>query len=165
MLDLITISDRFDLEGFRQIFDHPDVCKNTASFTYPFTHDKAVARYEKMKADSKRHALADDFQIWYEGKVIGSIGCFFNDHQTLEIGYAIRPDYQGNGFATKAVVLLIAQLKSLGYTGDIEAGYALDNPASGRVLEKAGFVKTRESSFFSKQRQETVACQRMQLIL
>lgn len=43
----------------------------------------------------------------------------------------------GEGFATEAAKRLAAAAQAL---GQIIAGHYLDNPASGRVLEKAGFV-------------------------
>lgn len=60
---------------------------------------------------------------------------------TVELGYWIARPYWGQGFATEAgeAVLRIAQ--TLGY-GHVVGSHFLDNPASGKVLEKLGFDPT-----------------------
>jgi len=60
---------------------------------------------------------------------------------TVEIGYWIARPFWGQGFATEAgrAVLRIAQ--TLGYRR-VVGSHFLDNPASGKVLEKLGFEPT-----------------------
>ena len=49
--------------------------------------------------------------------------------------------------------------------GQLEAGHFADNPASGRVLSKAGFAYTGEvKSMFSLGRGESVPCKRMRFV-
>ena len=63
----------------------------------------------------------------------------------VEIGYWIARPYWGQGFATEAArgVLEIARL--LGYA-HVHGGHFADNPASGKVLRKLGFVPTGKSA-------------------
>jgi len=58
-----------------------------------------------------------------------------------ELGFWIAPAWQGQGFATEAVLGVIEIARALGIKR-IEAGHYLDNPASGRVLRKSGFAET-----------------------
>lgn len=62
-----------------------------------------------------------------------------------EIGYWIAQSYWGRGFATEGArgVLQVARL--LGHER-IEGRHFLDNPASGRVLRKLGFVPTGQTA-------------------
>lgn len=58
-----------------------------------------------------------------------------------ELGYWIGRDWQGRGFATEAVQGAVQVAEALGIAV-LEAGHYLDNPASGKVLRKAGFSPT-----------------------
>lgn len=61
---------------------------------------------------------------------------------TQEIGYGFNDDARGQGFATEAVVALTAHLMSWGSVTTVTANTAVTNPASARVLEKAGFQQS-----------------------
>ena len=74
-------------------------------------------------------------------RMIGGIG-FMAGSSAPELGYWLVPDRWGQGLAVEAAQAAIAAVRSsLGYTC-IEAGHFIDNPASGRVLEKLGFRPT-----------------------
>lgn len=63
-----------------------------------------------------------------------------NPDGSVEIGYGISEEYQGNGYATEAVGAAVAwALMQPGVTR-VEAETAPGNRASQRVLEKCGFV-------------------------
>ena len=70
-----------------------------------------------------------------DGMVVGNIGSF-DAHGGREVGYWIDRAQWGRGIASRALALLLAEepLRPL------QAGVAPSNPASRRVLEKAGFV-------------------------
>lgn len=59
----------------------------------------------------------------------------------MEIGYWIHPDHWGRGFATEAGQAMVAIADMLGHA-DLHATFFIDNPASGAVLQKLGFVAT-----------------------
>jgi len=75
----------------------------------------------------------------------GAIGCVgahgASPQGPFELGYYLGRDWWGHGFATEAARAVAAHMEALGAT-HIEAGHFVDNPASGRVLEKAGFIAT-----------------------
>ena len=54
------------------------------------------------------------------------------------MGYWIARGHWGRGFATEASRALIDIARTLGF-GQLEGSHFIDNPASGRVLEKLGF--------------------------
>ena len=60
-----------------------------------------------------------------------------------ELGYWIAREHRGQGYAGEAVRGVLQMAKALGI-GRLEAGHYLDNPASGAVLRKCGFVETGE---------------------
>ena len=60
---------------------------------------------------------------------------------TAEIGYWIARPFWGQGFATEAGRAVLEIARTLGYTR-VVGSHFLDNPASGKVLEKLGFQPT-----------------------
>ena len=58
---------------------------------------------------------------------------------TIELGYVIHPDHWGKGYATAALKLAMEELFSLGYR-EVITGAFEENPASLRVMEKAGMT-------------------------
>lgn len=83
-----------------------------------------------------------DFYQWgieLNGDLIGSIGCkeINRDLNSIDVGYALGRDYWGHGYMTEALTAVINYLFAEGYNR-VWATQDIDNPASGRVLEKAG---------------------------
>ncbi len=59
-----------------------------------------------------------------------------------EIGYVLQHDYWGKGLMTEAVKAVIDELFRNGFD-KVGACHSIDNPASGKVMEKCGMVYTR----------------------
>jgi len=70
--------------------------------------------------------------------LVGSCGLGRRPSGAVELGYWIARPFWGRGFATEASLALIDIARTLGFTR-LEGSHFLDNPASGRVLEKLGF--------------------------
>lgn len=75
-------------------------------------------------------------------EVVGSLGLFWppSDGQ-VEIGYGVVPSRQGRGYASEATAALTAFALSLDGVDTVHANVEPSNPASARVLEKAGFSR------------------------
>lgn len=65
---------------------------------------------------------------------------------TVEIGYGVAPACRGQGYATEAVQALVGWAFSHPEVKRVVAECAPDNPASIRVLDKAGFRLTGRSN-------------------
>lgn len=76
-------------------------------------------------------------------QVIGCAGMACGEDGTSEIGYWIARSHWGRGFATEAARAVLTVARTLGHDR-VEASHFLDNPASGRVLQKLGFTATGE---------------------
>jgi RimJ/RimL family protein N-acetyltransferase len=74
-------------------------------------------------------------------ELVGSCGLGRRPSGAVEMGYWIARSHWGRGIATEACKALIDIARTLGL-GRLEASHFLDNPASGRVLEKLGFEPT-----------------------
>lgn len=63
----------------------------------------------------------------------------------VEIGYGVRPEEEGKGYATEGVRGLIERAFSLPEVREVNAECYEDNSASIRVLEKLGFERTAQA--------------------
>ena len=73
-----------------------------------------------------------------EPRLVGSCGLGRRPSGAVELGYWIARPFWGRGIATEAATALIEIARTMGLTR-LEGSHFLDNPASGRVLEKLGF--------------------------
>ncbi|MCE2481881.1 MAG: GNAT family N-acetyltransferase [Alphaproteobacteria bacterium] len=62
--------------------------------------------------------------------------------RSVHLGYFLAEDAWGKGYATELVSGLVEYQKSRGSVSSIRGGVGIDNKASARVLEKAGFTKS-----------------------
>jgi RimJ/RimL family protein N-acetyltransferase len=74
-------------------------------------------------------------------RLIGACGFGRRPSGAVELGYWIARRHWNQGFATEAGVALIEIARALRLER-LEASHFTDNPASGRVLEKLGFIAT-----------------------
>ena len=81
------------------------------------------------------------FGIFLDNVLIGMLNDTDINGKTIEVGYAIHPDYWGKGYATEALSAVIPFLFSAGFD-EIIAGAFECNPASLRVMEKSGMKKS-----------------------
>jgi RimJ/RimL family protein N-acetyltransferase len=75
-------------------------------------------------------------------RLVGGIGLHRDDCGAAELGYWIARPYWGLGFATEAGRAVVELAESSLRLDRLVAGHFLDNPASGHVLRKLGFVPT-----------------------
>ena len=100
--------------------------------------EKARPLFDRLTALSK-----DETRYVRTMEENGEFVGFCNDVEqvgdTVEIGYALCPDIWGRGYATAALKLAVADLFEMGFN-QVMAGAFVENPASLRVMEKAGMT-------------------------
>ena len=74
-------------------------------------------------------------------RLIGACGLARRSSGNVELGYWIARAHWGQGFATEAGLALVEIARTLKLPR-LEASHFVDNPASGRVLDKLGFIAT-----------------------
>ena len=84
------------------------------------------------------------------GEMIGSGGVYYNDEQKMfEIGYVTMKKYWNKGLTTEAAKVIVDfAVNELNQT-TLYACYAKENIASGRIMEKCGFVYQRDGEYSS----------------
>ena len=73
--------------------------------------------------------------------LVGGCGLHRRESGAVELGYWIAREHWGRGIATEGCRALVSIARALRLPA-LEASHFLDNPASGRVLEKLGFEPT-----------------------
>ena len=94
--------------------------------------------------------LADDL-------LVGAVGAHRRQlSDPYETGYWIAPEVWGLGYATEAAAAMLGWLETTRKVKVTVSGHFVDNPASGRVLTKLGYLYTDRGLFFCMGRQEMV---------
>jgi RimJ/RimL family protein N-acetyltransferase len=75
-------------------------------------------------------------------ELIGTIGFAHRPGGEVELGYWIARRHWNRGYATEAGRAVVRMARDSFRLSRLVAGHFLDNPASGRVLEKLGFRAT-----------------------
>lgn len=130
------------------------VVRNLAQAPWPYTVEDAMAF-----ARRGQEALLPHFLITLPGaagaRTVGCIG-LSAQHGDVELGYWIARDHWNQGYASEAARAVLRLSDALGHRRIVASHFA-DNPASGRVLAKAGFRRLAgETRRFSLGRGEEV---------
>ena len=63
------------------------------------------------------------------------------------VGYWVAKPYWNKGYCTEALQLMLDYIRSNTSLTSLLSGHFVDNPASGRVMEKCGFIPTGEECY------------------
>jgi len=116
---------------------------------YPFEGDQAaIGAFLRATERNGEQRPFGYYQIrrQSDGQAVGGVG--FKgppDGGVVEIGYGLASSARGNGYATEAVRILVQLAAGLGVK-TIRADHGLDNVASQRTLERAGFAQVKADS-------------------
>jgi RimJ/RimL family protein N-acetyltransferase len=125
-----------DAPHFVRLFqDDWDAVKQTGRMPYPVT-EPAMRDWIALHATglSRTFLMARK----EDGAALGGVG-FGGLGDVHELGYALGRPYWSQGFATEGVLAMIEYARALGLKA-LQAFIFVENPASARVLRKAGFT-------------------------
>jgi len=130
-----------DAAPIYQYRSHPDVCRfqpwrpQSASEVEAFIDSSFLIPWDMPNT---RHQLAICLK---DGALIGDLGIHFLDDYQVEIGYTLSPDFQGLGYATEAVRVLVDYFFKTMKKHRVTASVEPDNARSVKLLERLGFRK------------------------
>lgn len=114
-------------------------------------------------------AREDDLEFGFvrksDGLLVGSGGTRPNEDGTWEVGYNLRRDCWGQGYATEATRAILDIARRERGVKVFVSCHAVDNPASGRVMEKCGMVFDHFGEYSKKDGSEVfkAKCYRLEL--
>jgi RimJ/RimL family protein N-acetyltransferase len=123
-----------DIARIVLLADNWDVARQTARLPFPYTPADAEAFL----------AICPEgcFAVTLDRLFIGMIGLEDRENDHSELGYWLGEPYWGQGFATEAGEAVLRFGFEARGAEAIASGHFMDNPASGRVLQKLGFRYT-----------------------
>ncbi|MGN1194615.1 MAG: GNAT family N-acetyltransferase [Acutalibacteraceae bacterium] len=116
---------------------------------YP-RHENIETTLEWLKSIDHNSDKAYDFGFVEKesGLLIGSGGLYWeDDNKQWRIGYNLRFDHWGKGYATEAAKKIMSFAVNELSAGQIGSEHAVENPASGKVLEKCGLKFTKYGEY------------------
>lgn len=127
-----------DEENAVQLFTDEKV-KKTYMLPDFESREKAVALFERLKELSYQE---NRFVrgVYLDDELIGMVNDVGIEGEKLEIGYALRSQYHNQGYGTEMLKASLEYLINQGFK-EIRAGAFEENPASTRIMEKAGMTK------------------------
>lgn len=151
-----------------------------AESVFEWTGDERVAEYmiypchkniEVTKEWLKSLASLENEYTWgfvrkSDNKLIGSGGIRFRtDENAWSFGYNLRYDCWGNGYATEASKRMIKYVIENHNAHEFVSEHAVDNTASGRVIEKCGLVFEEYSEYSKFDNSMTFRCKKYRMKL
>ena len=95
--------------------------------------NKLFNRLKDLTTSDKHYT----YGIYLNNIVVGFINDVVIDNDEIEVGFFINPKYWNQGIASEALVVMIKELSRVGFNR-IVSGHFVENPASGRVMQKCG---------------------------
>jgi RimJ/RimL family protein N-acetyltransferase len=132
-----------DAPALTRAVAHEDIVRNLAQLPWPYR--EADARWY---LDNLHGMGAPEFLIFERHgarALVGAVGLHEDPDAPdgpPEIGYWIAPEHWGKGYATEAAAAVIRAARDTLRLRTVSSAYFIDNPASGRVLQKLGFRPT-----------------------
>lgn len=153
MEEKIIVNDLISLTEFRQedklnllrYLNDPVIYQNTLTIPNPYTEADADKWLETTRANREKYGRLTNWAIRHrEAGLIGGIGSFVHtgiEGHRDEIGYWLAAPFRGQGIMTEVVRKLSDYWFETRPLVRIEAWVFSHNPASARLLEKAGFQR------------------------
>jgi RimJ/RimL family protein N-acetyltransferase len=126
-----------DVKAIAAVVADKRVSINLRRVPHPYTLDDATQFVTTVAS-----TIDTVFLIEHERSVIGLVGISWEDENAPELGYCLRADHWGKGYATEAARAVIDYAFEEYAIERLISGARVLNPASRHVLEKCGFQWT-----------------------
>jgi RimJ/RimL family protein N-acetyltransferase len=140
-----------------------EVAKMCGRIPHPYPIAAAHAFVETI---SQRIEAGEEYAFAVLAPIDGVVGACglsqvgASEDATWELGYWYGMPYWGLGYASEVARALMDWAGSQLGAKAFQAGHFVDNPASGHVLRKLGFVRTGEQDLFGLARQRASRAER-----
>ena len=136
----LTIRDDQDIYA---VSSNPKVSKTVLWSTHRSIFDSRAMLRGVLRAYRMDEPAAFGIVLKETGRVIGTIGFISLDYDNScgEIGYSLKYECWNHGYMTEALSAMLDFGFNKVYLNRIEGMFDVQNPASGRVMEKCGMKK------------------------
>jgi [ribosomal protein S5]-alanine N-acetyltransferase len=116
---------------------------------------KNIEETKEWLVSEEAAAMSEDIYNWgfilkESQRLIGSGGLIYShQHQLYELGYALARDCWGKGLTTEAARRIVEYAKDELKIERLFAAHAIDNVASGKIINKIGFTYQKEGVYSS----------------
>ena len=134
---------KLSMEDAKDIFEFTSLDETSNGLSwYPHKNINTTREFILSILDKYENNVASQWAIELieEKRVIGITGfiSFFDEHHKGEVAYVLSPRYQGKGFMTESLNMVIQYAFNKMDLNRIEAKCEIDNIASERVMQKLG---------------------------
>lgn len=138
--------DEADIPAIIEICGDIEVSRRLSRVPHPYS--EVDARYFLESVATRELVWA--MTLRSEPLVVGCVGLApVGDPAAAELGYYVRRSHWGQGLVTEAAAAVVRHGFDHVGLSHLVSGHFADNPASGRVLRKLGFVETGRDEKFS----------------
>lgn len=136
--------ERRDLRRIATLAGDIDVARMTSRMPHPYTCADAQGFLDRAETHDPSRERVFAIEAKDGAQLVGMLGFHPTPEGRSELGYWFGKPYWGQGLATEAAEAALAWAKDAWKRRLVVAGHFADNPASGAVLCKAGFLYTGE---------------------
>ncbi|MDX1478942.1 MAG: GNAT family protein [Saprospiraceae bacterium] len=133
-----------DLQALVERINDPSIYANTLKVPYPYGHSDGKQFIRHVLDFESVHGVRKDWAIRRNASLIGGIGLLYEQglqsHRS-EIGYWIATPFRNQGIMTDVIAAFVTAVFGHSDLVRLDAHVFVENPASARVLQKAGFQK------------------------
>lgn len=138
-----------DANALRDLITNPHVQRCIPTYLFEKQRDDVYATIQMLYEDlfESKESLILAIRAKDTGELAG-LAEFYglrDELHKVSVGYRLRECFWGRGFATEAASLMVDYLYGKTDIEIITASVMVQNPASARVLEKCGFIRTARS--------------------
>ena len=115
-----------------------------------FTDDAAREKFFVRLKENTQKSERFCYGIYWNKSFIGLLNDVNVENDEIEVGYCLHPNYWNKGYATEALEIAIKELFRIGYK-TVVAAHFIENPASGRVMQKCGMSRIDKTEIIEYQ--------------
>jgi RimJ/RimL family protein N-acetyltransferase len=141
-----------DIPALSRLVNDPLIARYTSGIRYPYPALEARRFIAACASDPAPHVAAHFLLVPRANPrvIAGGAGFDWKTGGVPEIGYWVAARYRGRGFAGEAVEAMLYRIFTGSTAETVRAYCYLDNAASQRVLERAGFRRDGRAMRYSR---------------
>lgn len=153
-----------DVETFVRELNNFEITRNLSRVPFPYLASDATDFIKFAGTVDGRSLICAIAPKASPDQLIGVISYEFSvEKNNAELGYWLAEAHWGKGLMSEAAEVIAQHAFTISKTETLIACHHNDNPVSGRILTKLGFVEVAHSTSFSKAQGKAVAVTNLSL--